>query len=336
MKKRKAITLFCCWLLVSPVVKAQQSVLDSLFRNGDSTAVMDSLLKDFDLFLDSMSKPKSTFVVGLSAGTGFFSFENTNSVFITTEKRLMVSPMVGYFHKSGLGLSAAAYGVSESGAFNFYQAAVSPSYDLIRRKFSTGIAYSHYFTKDSLNFYTTPIRDELFAYFSWKRWWFRPTLSVSYGWGSSTNYEKEQRFIYSRLLQQSRSYYVTVKNVESVADFSLTLSIRKDFDWYGLFSKKDNFTITPVLMLNSGTQQFGFNTSYSYAATAIRVNSLPSNSSLSETTDFGLQSASGILRLGYMYGKFMIQPQVFFDYYLPPTEEKRLNTVFSINASVAF
>src|SRR3954467_2967853 len=43
--------------------RAQQSELDSLFAKGDSTAVIDSLLKDFDLYLDSLTKPKSFFSV---------------------------------------------------------------------------------------------------------------------------------------------------------------------------------------------------------------------------------------------------------------------------------
>lgn len=336
MKKRKVVALFCLCLSLMPAVKAQQTVLDSLFKSGDTTAVLDSLMKDFDSFLDSLSQPKSSFIVGLSAGTGFYSFENKNTVVITTEKKLMVSPLIGYYHKSGLGLSAMAYGLNENGKFNFYQASLSPSYDLIRKKFSTGIAYSHYFTKDSLNFYTTPIHDEVYAYFTWKDWWVRPSVSIAYGWGSKTDYEKQEQVLFSRLLQRSRTYYITVRNVQQVNDLSINFSVRKDFDWYGVFGKKDNVTLTPVLLLSSGTQYFGFNTSYTSSANTVRINALPSNTNVSETTGLGLQSASAILRLSYLTGHFMIQPQVYFDYYLQPTEENRFNTVFSINASLAF
>lgn len=303
---------------------------------SDTTAVLDSLMEDFDDYLDSISKRRSMFFVGVGVGTGFFSFENKNNVFISTEKKLIVSPSLGYYHKSGFGISASAYALTHNNKFGFYQFALSPSYDLISKAVSTGIAYSHYFNKDSLDFYTTPIHNELFTYFSYKKWWMRPTISFSYGWGSNTEYEKQKYRLWSRQLQQMQDYYITVKNVESVTDFSITLSVRKDFNWYDVLGKNDNITLTPVLLVFGGTQQFGFNTSYSYTFNPVRVNSLPSNNSASDQTSFAAQSAGAIIRASYMKGKFLLQPQVLFDYYLQPTESNPFNTVFSVNLSVAF
>jgi hypothetical protein len=337
MKKTgTALLLTLCFVVASRSGNAQQSKLDSLFMNADTTAVLDSLLEDFDDYLDSISRRKNMFFVGVGAGTGFFSFENKNSVYITTERKLIVSPSMGFYHKSGFGISATGFALNDNGKFSFYQFALSPSFDLISKKISTGISYSHYFNKDSLDFYTTPIRDEVYAYFSYKGWWLRPTLSVSYGWGSKTAYEEQKYRLWSRQLQRVNSYYVTVKNVESVKDMSVTFSLRKDFDWYDVLGKDDNITITPVLLVNGGTQQFGFNTSYSYTFNAVRVNSLPSNSSASDQTDFAFQSAGAIIRASYMKGKFLVQPQVLFDYYLQPTDTNPFNVVYSINLSLAF
>ena len=338
MKKKVIVNLLACLFVLHAwsLVKAQQTKLDSLFMNADTTAVLDSLLEDFDDYLDSLSKRKSLFFVGVGIGTGVFSFDDKNTVFINTEKKLIFSPSVGYFHKSGLGISAMGYALSDNNKFSFYQFGVSPSYDLIGKKISTGVSYSHYFTKDSLDFYTTPIRNELYAYFSYKKWWVRPTISVSYGWGSKTEYEKQKYRIWSRQLQQLQDYYITIKNVESVRDLSVTFSVRKDFDWFDVLGKEDNITLTPVLMANAGTQQFGFNTSYGYTFNPVRVNSLPSNNSVSDQTDFALQSASAILRVSYMKGKFLLQPQVLFDYYLQPTESNPFNVVYSVNISLAF
>ena len=70
---------------------AQKTKIDSLFMKGDTTAVMDSLMKDFESFLDSLSAPKSFFNVSVGIGTGIFSFENQSSVLLTTEKSLMFS-----------------------------------------------------------------------------------------------------------------------------------------------------------------------------------------------------------------------------------------------------
>lgn len=335
MKKLATVLLV---LISFQQVSAQEGRLDSLFANRDTTAVMDSLMLDFEKFLDSLASPKSFFSLSLGAGTGFFSFENKNSVFLTTRKKLILSPSSGYYHRSGLGISATAFLLHDDGALNLYQAAFSPSYDLIKRKFSTGISYTRYFSKDSLNFYATPIQNEVFAYFTWKKLWLRPSINFAYGWGSKTDYERRRLIRYSNILSQRRRYFVEIKNEEVVQDFSMTISLRKDFDWYDVLGKSDNITLTPVLMLNSGTQNFGFNTSYSYSFNAIRANSLPSNSSITDKTGFALQSASLALRCSYLRGRFIIQPQVLFDYFLPELgdDESPLNTVFSVTAGYSF
>lgn len=323
-------------LFASHRTNAQVNRIDSLFMNSDTTSVIDSLLKDFDSFLDSIAAPKSFFSVSMAAGTGIFSFENKNSVFLASEKKLILSPSLGYYHKTGLGLSATGYMINEESRLNFYQYVFTPSFDVIKRSFSTGISFSKYITKDSLSFYTTPIQNEFFAYFSYKKWWLRPSISVSYGWGSKTEYEKRKYKLERRLLQRSNQYYVTIKNEETVNDLSVTLSLRKDFHWYDVLLTDDNISFTPVVLFNSGTQNYGFNTSYTYTLpAAIRVNSTPGNSNVTDKTDFAPQSLSMVLRSNYLKGKVMIQPQVLFDYYLPEAEEK-FNTVFSVTAALSF
>ena len=331
MKQLSFVLLFI--IIVQKTSFSQTGKLDSLFASGDTTAVMDSLMKDFDLFLDSMSAPRSFLSISAGAGNGYFSFENKNSAYLTSKRKVILSPGIGYYHKSGLGLSATAFMLNDAGGLNLYQMSFSPSYDLIRRSFSTGIAYTRYAQKDSVDFYLTPVQNELFAYFSYKKWWVRPSINVAYGWGSEASYEKRKRTRLARLLSQNHRLFVRVRNEETVQDFSMTFSVRKDFDWYNVLGKKDNITFTPVIMLTSGTQNFGFNTSYSYNFTAIRANSLPSNQQLSDNTGFAAQSASVILRGSYLKGKLLIQPQVLFDYYLPAADDK-FNVAFSITAGI--
>lgn len=309
--------------------------LDSLFLKGDTTAILDSLLKDFDSYLDSLVGRKSFFTLNVGIGTGYFSFNEKNSVTINTEKKLIFSPSAGYFHKSGFGISASAYSLLNNG-LTFYQYSFSPSYDCIKKSFSTGIAYTRYITKDSLDFYTTPIQNEVFAYFSYKKWWVRPTLSLSYGWGSKEEYEKREADRRLRLLRTR--YYVIIKNETSIRDFSATVSVRKDIDWYGVLSKSDNITLTPIAMLNAGTQNYGFNTSYSYNFSPVRANSLPSNYEISDNTQFALQSACFALRGSYLKGRFLLQSQVLFDYFLQDLEDagSKLSTVYSITAGISF
>src|SRR5207253_6043296 len=93
----------------------------------------------------------------------------------------------------------------------------------------------------------------------------------------------------ARLLEGRRRYFV--KTTTSVSDFSATISLRKDIDWYGVLFKRDNVTLTPIAMLNAGTQTYGFNTSYSYNFSPVRANSLPSNNDISDNSQFAFQSA---------------------------------------------
>jgi hypothetical protein len=334
---KKLLVLIVFMVAMQPSFSQNGGKLDSLFAKGDTTAVMDSLLKDFDSYLDSLTGPKSFFTVNMGIGTGFFSFNDRNSVTVNTEKKLIFSPSLGYFHKSGFGIAASAYALLNNG-INFYQYSISPSFDCIKKSFSAGIAYTRYLTKDSVNFYTTPIQNELFTYFSYKKWWVRPTISLSYGWGSKAEYEKREATRLARLLSDRNRYYVTIKSEESVKDFSATISLRKDFDWYNVFRKSDNVTLTPIAMLNAGTQNYGFNTSYSYNFSPVRANSLPSNNDISDNTQFAFQSACLAIRGSYLKGRFLLQSQVLFDYFLQDVQDSdsKLNTVYSITAGISF
>lgn len=324
--------LICCLHTVS----LSQNKLDSLFKGKDSTAVMDSLLMDFGKYLDSLAKPTSFFTVSAGIGTGYFSFENKNSFVYTTSKKLLISPSVGYYHKSGLGLTATGFLLMDGSNSSFYQFALNPSFDYLRSKtISAGVSFTKYFSKDSLPFYTTPIQQEVFAYFGIKKWKLRPGISVSYGWGSEEAYEQRQVLIWNRWLQRSQRGFVTVKNKESVTDLAATASLKYNFSWYEVLGKDDAVTLTPVLLFTGGTQRFGFNTSYQSSANVLRNNFLPSNRQITETTGFGAQSLSLVLRGDYTFRKFFIMPQVLFDYYLPEADD-RFSMAYSIVAGVNF
>jgi hypothetical protein len=315
---------------------AQQSTLDSLFAKGDSTAVMDSLLKDFDNYLDSISKPRSFFSFNLGIGNGYFSFENKNTVYLTNAQRLIVTPSAGYYHKSGIGITTTGYLLLDPENSQFYQFSVTPSYDFIgNRKVGFGFAYTRYFEKDSLPFYTTPIGNELFGYFTYKKLWLRPTISICYGWGSNTEYLQKQTFIWRERLQRYDRGFIYVKNEESVKDFATILSLKHDFDFYRLFVRQDAFTITPVFLFTAATQSFGFNTSYQYSVNAVRANLLPSNQNISDQSAYRPQSVSLILRTDYNIRKFFVMPQFLLDYYIPQTDD-HLNIGYSITAGINF
>lgn len=335
IEKRRLIFVMVFLVLFASKSSAQRTSFDDLFINGDTTAVLDSLMKDFEDYLDSVNGRKSFFAASVTAGTSLFSFENSNNTYFTTERKFLFSPSLSYFHKSGFGINTAAYVIKDGKTFNPFQYSISPSFDYLKRKYSTGVSYTRYFVKDSLQFYTTPIQQEAFAYFTYKDFLIKPSISVAYGWGSTTSFEKKKIKIKKNRAKNSRINVTEIRE-ESLHDLSVVLSVKKDFNFFDVLRERDMISLTPVLLINCGTQQYGFNSSYSYTkSSSLKSGSLPSNVSITDRSSFSPQTAAVIMRASYLSGRVLIQPQIIMDYFIPGTEQQ-LNTAFSVTAGVTF
>lgn len=333
--KRQLIFLIFFLVIFSSRSSAQRSIFDDLFISGDTTAVLDSLMKDFEDYLDSVNGKKSFFAASITAGTSLFSFESSNNTYFTNERKFLFSPSLSYFHKSGFGLSTAAYVMKDGKDFNPFQYSISPSFDHLRKHYSTGISFTRFFVKDSLQFYTTPIQQEAFAYFSYKGFLIKPTISVAYGWGSTTSYEKRKIRIKKKRAKNSRISVTEIRE-ESLHDLSVVFSLKKDFNFFDVLHDRDMISLTPVILVNCGTQQYGFNSSYTYSkSSSLKSGSLPSNVSITDRSSFSPQSAAVIMRASYLSGRLLIQPQIIMDYFIPGTEQQ-FNTAFSVTAGVSF
>ncbi len=344
MQKRWSI--LPAFILLAAATHAQSGQADTSvapikvkdFALIDTTIDYDELFQDFNAFMDSILSPHSYLLMSLSAGKGFYNFENKNTYQVTTSKKLTYSPTLGYYHKSGLGLTATGYIVDDGANMNFFQTGISPSVDFLRnKKFATGLSYTRFFTRDSLPFYTTPIQNELYAYFTYRRWWVRPTLALSYGWGSRTDYEEREALIQD--LRLRRRGFIYINTEETVSDFSVMASLRHDFYWLDVFTFKDHIRFTPQVTFTSGTQKFGFNQSSTTYASLIRSTSNvlynTDNYYLDDELKFQPLSLTLFLRGEYSIGKFFFQPQFAVDYYFPATS-KNFNSLFSINAGFMF
>ncbi|MGB3008517.1 MAG: hypothetical protein WBC06_18520 [Chitinophagaceae bacterium] len=332
------------FLLQVAVASSQKNVADTAIAPADDFNVIDTsinyeeLFRDFDAFMDSILTPRSYFLSSLTIGKGFYNFEGKSSFLIESSKKLTYSPTLGYYHKSGLGITTNGYIVDDGKNMNLYQVAISPSYDFLKdKKFATGISYTRYITKDSLPFYTTPLKNDIYAYFTYRKWWIRPMLALSYGWGSRTDFE--QREILIQDLRLRRRGFTYINTEEKVSDFSLSASVRHDFYWLDIFNFKDHIRFTPQFTFTSGTQKFGFNQSSSTYATSVRNNNSviynTDNLYLDDELKFQPLSLTLCLRGEYSIGKFFIQPQFTMDYYLPVSTE-RFNAFFSMTAGLIF
>jgi hypothetical protein len=274
----------------------------------------------------------------LSMGRGFYNFKSKTNVFIESQKKFTYIPTVGYFHKNGLSMTATGNIVNEDDKMNLYQVALTPGYDFLENHdIATGFSYTRFFTRDSLSFYTTPLQNELYGYFTVRKWWVRPTIAVSYGWGSRTDYNEREELILD--LRLRRNGITRVNSTESISDFSVITSVRHDFYWLDIFTYKDHVRVTPQLAFVSGTQKFGFNQSSSTYATVIRTGANVLYNSedvyLDDQLNFQPLSMTFFLRSEYSIGKFFVQPQFILDYYVP-AKEKKFSTLFSFNLGFMF
>lgn len=304
----------------------------------DTSIDYDELFRDFDAFMDSILSPHSYLLGSLSMGKGYYNFVNKSNSTIDASKKLTYSPILGYYHKGGLGITGMGYIVDDGKKMSLYQFGVTPSFDYLQnRDLATGISFTKFFTKDSLPFYTTPLQNELYAYFTYRKWWIKPMLALSYGWGSRTDYTARESQIQDLRLRRRGFTYINTE--ETISDFSVMASVRHDFYFLDVFTYRDHIRFTPQLAFTSGTQKFGFNQSSNTYATTLRTASNvlfnSENVYLDDQIKFQPLSLSLFLRGEYSIGKFFVQPQFTLDYYFPAST-KNLNTLFSVNGGFIF
>lgn len=342
MFKKWSIVL--CWSLLCLSAQSQTNPLDTLSKSErealmiDTTIDYDELFTDFETFMDSILSPRSYFMPSLSISRGYFNFTSKNTELLDPVSKTTYTPMMTWYHKSGIGLSATGYLINDGQHPNLYQWSLTPSFDyLTNHDLATGLSYSRYFSKDSLPFYTSPLKNELYGYFTWRKWWVRPMVALSYGWGSRSDYEEREELIQSLRLRPRGYTYINTK--ESISDFTLLTSIRHDFYWLNLFGYNDHARVTPQINFTSGTQKFGFNRkSDTYGTTVLTSTNVlysSENTYLDDQLEFQPLSLSFYLRTEYSIGKFFIQPQFMLDYYFP-AETKNFSTLFSVNMGIVF
>ena len=348
----KKCFIIACFIVTGIVAYSQDPKTDSLTNpvdeglDIDTSIDYDDLLNEFDLFLDSILTPRSYLLLNLSTAQGYFNFTTKNNTGIAIVQKFIWTPTLGYYHKSGLGLTLTGYVINDDNHFNLYQASVSPSYDYLKNHdLAAGISYLRYFTKDSLSFYTSPLQNEVYGYFLWRKSWLQPGIAASYGWGSRTEYKEREGYLrllrLNRLPKRLRSLLLlspppATVTEESIVDFSLTASLRHDFYWLNIFSDKDHIRFTPQLSFTSGTQKFGFNqTTGTYGVSRYNVVYNTGNVNLDSIQKFQPLSLTFYLRSDYSLGKFFLQPQLILDYYFP-AREKNFTTLFSVNAGFIF
>jgi hypothetical protein len=315
---RKRVALCCVLLSLAVFGRAQKDK-----PPPDSTAYYDALFSDLDDFLDSLLAPRTMVLVNVGVSNSFLNYVS-NSYDVQTRRGLALSPSAGYFHKGGLGINLSGMIVNDNGKLNPYQLLATASYDYLKQDaFLTGISYTRFATKKDLSFYTSPLENEIGAYFTYRKWWFKPSVVARYGWGSRSAVEEREEQLTSLRL---RPYgFTRVSTTENIADFTIAASVRHDFYWLDLLGNKSVLRVTPQLSFASGTQKFGLNESSNTYVTPQGSNNAILYKSEGNYLDGQLYfqpiSAAAYLKTELSFGRFFLQPQVSASYYFPATDK---------------
>ena len=342
-KKKAPVFVGLCFLinalLFSPSVSGQIKKTNAELADT-SLLYDDEILGELALLLDDIKGAKSFGVFNLGMTNAYFSFQKPSSDNIQVRKKILLSPSLAYYHKSGFGIAAESNLVNDGRSLNPYQFSLTGSYDYLKnRNFATGVLYSRYFDKKDLPFYTSPLQNDALIYFTYRKQNFRPSVNLRYGWGSQQ--AVSARRVTITKLHKKRNQTVSTIQLDTtsvnVSDLNLTTSLRYYFSFPGLFTKGDYFRIVPQLSLISGTQQYGFN-AVSSSSTISRGHS--GKITTTEVQEFVLYNdmrlrpllLTAFLRTEYTKGRFFIQPQMAFDYSF--TTEDKFSTSFSINTGI--
>jgi len=322
----KIVYFFISILFLTGSCYAQNNRASSLNKK-DSLEILNELMS----MLDSSDKPINYIYANISIGNRLFSVKNAalNAKQGSTNK-LIYSPAIGYFHKSGLGFTAGANILNDVNGLDVNQYSATPSYDLIgNTNISFGLSYTHYFVKDKFSSFSSPIQNDLYASLIYKRTWLRPGVALGYSAGEYN----DARYKDTVIAGIKRHFYDSV-NFKLKA-FSIMLSVSHQFVWYGLLSKSDGLVCSPTIMANTGSGK----TTITHKTNAVallgfltkrgRVPKLQNDT-------FELQSLGCNLNFNYSIGHVTLEPQLYVDYYLPATDSKRFTQVFSFNVGYTF
>lgn len=299
----------------------------------DSLAYYDDLFDDMAEFLDSILAPRTFLLADVGASSAYFNYLQAGQIDLESRRQLTLTPSIGYYHKNGLGLMLNTTMVKDGPSLRAYQEVATASYDyLAKDAFATGVSYSRYFTRKDIDFYTTPLQNEVGAYFTYKDWWVRPAFFVSYGWGSRSAFEEREVYIHKIRLRDTG--VIRVQTNEQINDFSLSLSARHDFYYLNFLLPKSSLRITPQLVFTGGTQKFGFNQNASTfgIVRGSDLNELVSTEyqTLDDQLRFQLLSGTALLRAEWSWRRFFLQPQYVLNYYFP-SKSQNLSGYLRVN-----
>lgn len=287
---------------------------------------------------DQKDIPTSYFKFGVGIGNQLLSIHNKALNASENINSLIFSPSIGYFHKSGFGISFQGYLLKDSGSTNFYQSSLTPSYEYDGDDVGFGISYSRYFVKNKYGGATSPIQNDIYTSILFKKPWLQPGIAAGYASGTY----KEINIQTLNLPQFGTVTFPDTATTKTKA-FSLIGSLQHTFEFANVLTEGGDLSFTPTILANAGAAKFVVTHANRFSANVANTRGrgrvrggTGTGTGESSASSFTLESVGANFALLYSIGKFSLEPQVYLDYYLQNTDTKKFTQVYNISLSVVF
>ncbi|MEO6638077.1 MAG: hypothetical protein ABIN25_07355 [Ginsengibacter sp.] len=332
----------CCFILFILAIYCKVVFAQSDTLTTSEQATLDSLI-DNDPFLQLLkdAKNKNTVYISIGAGNGGFTSHNNAANATGYVKQVILMPAVNFISANGFTAGITGFATNDTiNSVDLYQLGISAGYGYQGKKIDAGLSYTRYLRTgteyNSRNIY----QNDFYGYLKKSKGWLRPGISAGYVNGKYKEWSwlKYQRTVHLPLpLPNGRDTIIISRVKDSMSNttsyFSVTAEVHHEFSFYEVFSGKDAIGFTPSLMVNfasSGLSQ----THTSAIFDRYRILSRYKKAELSD--NFKVQSVALSLDGIFTLDHFFLQPNFYFDYFIPSTQEKRFSTIFSVAAGVYF
>ena len=309
--------------------------------NPEDKRILDSLLENDEMLkmINNMTKVSSYFRVNMSIGNNLSNSGDKQIETLQNNNSPVFTSSASYYHKSGFGLSFTGFLFNENNRTNFYQYTLKPSFSYEKSKaLDINLSYAHYFEKNYYSSYSSPVQDEFYGTFIFKRSWIKPGIATSYSTGRFNQVVNIDTTI-KVLNRQVHIKYIDSAKIR-LSSFSFAGTVEHAFTFYNLFSIKDGLILIPQLSLISAFNSFKVNHSSSLenykSFTKKKIKKIRHFQSQSDNDKFDLQSLGLDINAIYAIGKFYVEPEMYFDYYLPATTDNPFSQIYSLNIGITF
>jgi hypothetical protein len=345
MKKTFILLAACLCTVFS--VQAQQK--DSIIINKDS---IEKAVDEFLAMLDSAKQPKSYWQLSMGASNTQFSVNNVALNAQQLSKGVTLIPTIAYVDKSGLSLTYNNFYSINNINSGLIQHTFTPAYDFSKDKnFDFGFSYTRFIGNKNFEQASSPYQNDFYSYLQFNKWKVQPSIAFGYSTGKFTETSRTDTFFVRQTTGDTVKYALLDTLKVKLRDFSTILSARHQFT-FDTKSASNYITFTPSFLLffarnkydvaYSSSSQFSPRTTlflqnrpllYREVINTIRRSFPDINETRNflNSTNFQLQSLGLSLDASFYFNKFYINPQVYFDYYLPESDQK-LTAIFGVHA----